>query len=121
MTYYEQNKEKILASRKNFYRANRKKILKNVTERAIANYFSHLSKDEALKVYNEMLTSQNNLCAICNRPESKKSKQGVVRSLAVDHCHSTGKVRGLLCFDCNTTLGKVERNYDKIVDYLNKT
>ena len=55
--------------------------------------------------YNDMETAQNGLCAICNQPESSKDKDGGPRMLAVDHCHETGKVRGLLCSGCNTALG----------------
>ena len=43
-----------------------------------------------------MLKKQNNCCAIC-----KKHKSKFARSLAVDHDHSTGEIRGLLCFWCN--------------------
>jgi len=51
--------------------------------------------------YEYMVNSQNNVCAICGNPELSKSK----KVLAVDHCHTTGKVRGLLCNKCNTALG----------------
>jgi hypothetical protein len=52
--------------------------------------------------YETMLANQNGVCKICNRP----CKSG--KSLAVDHCHETGKVRGLLCAKCNTNLGRIE-------------
>lgn len=58
--------------------------------------------------YEELLRQQNGLCAICGKPETIKSKTGHVRSLAVDHCHVTGMVRGLLCFRCNTNLAILE-------------
>ncbi len=52
--------------------------------------------------YTELLESQNGKCAICksiyDHPRFKY--------LAVDHCHSTGKVRGLLCHSCNAGLGR---------------
>lgn len=43
----------------------------------------------------EMVKAQNNKCAICNCEQTGK------RPLAVDHCHTTGTVRGLLCYNCN--------------------
>jgi len=49
--------------------------------------------------YEEILKTQNGLCAIC------KKKQNAEKSLAVDHNHKTGNVRGLLCSNCNTALG----------------
>lgn len=47
--------------------------------------------------YNEILSSQNNLCMICSNPH--------VKTPAIDHDHETGKVRGLLCGRCNSAIG----------------
>ena len=57
--------------------------------------------------YDAMLTSQNHVCAICKEPETLKSKIGRRRHefLCIDHCHDTGKIRGLLCRKCNGSLG----------------
>lgn len=68
-----------------------------------------------LSEYKEMLTSQNGGCAICNAPEPEK------RRLNIDHDHITGEVRGLLCWRCNVTLGKVDDNPEllhKMANYL---
>lgn len=51
--------------------------------------------------YKEMLEKQGGVCAIC----SKREINGL--SLAIDHDHRTGKVRGLLCRMCNTGLGSL--------------
>lgn len=48
--------------------------------------------------YADRLVKQNGVCAICYRKDKS-------RSLAVDHCHTTGKIRGLLCAPCNRSLG----------------
>ena len=48
--------------------------------------------------YKKMLDNQGHKCYIC--------KEGNKRSLVVDHCHLTSKVRGLLCDRCNLGLGK---------------
>lgn len=53
-----------------------------------------------LDFFNKMLGKQGGLCAICHKENSIPG-----RSLAVDHCHKTRKVRGLLCFKCNRALG----------------
>lgn len=61
----------------------------------------------SLEQYKEMLRRQNFVCKLCFKDETSvhhKSKK--VKQLAVDHCHKTGKVRGLLCTACNTALGK---------------
>jgi len=72
--------------------------------------------------YNEMLDKQNGTCAICNLKETKISKEtGDPKRLAVDHCHETGKVRGLLCFHCNSSLGKFKDSIELLqnaIDYL---
>src|ERR1700730_4434188 len=55
--------------------------------------------------YEDMFAEQGGVCAACGKPEKKfsnKSKQ--ITRLHVDHCHKTGRVRGLLCNDCNTAL-----------------
>lgn len=59
--------------------------------------------------YNSMLQEQNGVCAICKNPEKMVTKKRVSR-LAVDHCHATGRIRGLLCFKCNTSIALVETN-----------
>lgn len=62
-----------------------------------------------LNEYNVLLTYQNNVCAICFLPETNKNQYGKP-SLSVDHCHTTGKVRGLLCSNCNTAIGLLRDN-----------
>lgn len=59
----------------------------------------------SLDEYNEMLENQNYVCLICHCPETSKHNNQKIKELAVDHCHSTGKVRGLLCDRCNHILG----------------
>jgi hypothetical protein len=56
----------------------------------------------SLDDYKSMLESQDGLCAICRGVEiSQHRRTGKLKELAVDHCHATGKVRGLLCVRCN--------------------
>lgn len=50
--------------------------------------------------YDEMVELQGGLCAICGRLDDAREY------LSVDHCHTTGEVRGLLCSHCNLGLGK---------------
>ncbi len=50
--------------------------------------------------YNTLWTAQGGCCAICGLPQDKESNR-----LAVDHNHTTGEVRGLLCFACNQAIG----------------
>jgi len=55
--------------------------------------------------YNQMCIDQNNSCDICKKPSVELGK-----ILCVDHCHTTSKVRGLLCHNCNISLGLVNDN-----------
>lgn len=57
--------------------------------------------------YEAMLRDQGGVCAICLQPERALSRTGRVIRLAIDHCHETGAVRGLLCSTCNTAIGKL--------------
>lgn len=50
-----------------------------------------------------MLEAQHNLCAICK----KEFSSGMAKTFRIDHCHSTGRVRALLCHSCNIVLGHV--------------
>lgn len=59
--------------------------------------------------YERMLAEQDKKCAICEQPERNLEHwKYTVKNLSIDHCHATGKVRGLLCSRCNVTLGQVE-------------
>jgi hypothetical protein len=64
-----------------------------------------------LEWYREQLAKQKNVCAICEQPETAVIK-GKVISMSVDHCHTTGKIRGLLCTKCNRGLGLFMDNKD---------
>lgn len=56
-----------------------------------------------LKEYEHLLVRQGGRCAICGVEECVSGK-----SFSVDHDHSTGIVRGILCMDCNVSLGKMK-------------
>lgn len=69
-----------------------------------------------IEQYEEMKRIQNGLCAIC----LKKPPPG---RIAVDHCHATGKIRGLLCIACNLILGNGKDSPDILraaADYLER-
>lgn len=68
--------------------------------------------------YEKLLTNQKFCCAICERHMSEFK-----RSLAVDHNHSTGQIRGLLCLNCNNGIGKLKDDIqllEKAIRYLKK-
>ncbi|MGW2632450.1 endonuclease VII domain-containing protein [Streptomyces chattanoogensis] len=74
--------------------------------RAVEGREGHLKRQYGITVAERetMITQQNGLCPICLRPDP----------VHVDHCHKTGKVRGVLCFNCNSALGKLGDDPDAI-------
>ena len=75
----------------------------------------------SLEEYDELFKKQNGVCAVCKRPETAthSSSKAILR-LAVDHNHTTGEVRGLLCRTCNTKLiSVIENHYGNIIELLN--
>jgi hypothetical protein len=73
----------------------------------------------SLEDYNRLLAEQGGVCAIC-----KEAQQSGKSRLVVDHDHETNKVRGLLCTNCNTMLGKShdsEATLQSAIDYLRRT
>lgn len=64
-----------------------------------------------------LITLQNNLCAICGGKDDGKV-------LCIDHDHQTGKVRGLLCHNCNVGLGNFKDKpqiLEAAIAYLHKS
>lgn len=76
------------------------------TPRKYSTYKLKANYGLSLQDYEDLLHKQNSVCAICLQPETTKSNAGYIKNLSVDHCHATGKVRGLLCHHCNTGIGK---------------
>jgi len=73
------------------------------------------------EIYKILIEKQNGLCAICKKPETRKHKDGWVYKLCIDHDHTTGEVRGLLCSNCNNGLGRFMDNVEfllKAIKYL---
>jgi hypothetical protein len=72
-----------------------------------------------LKDYEKMLKAQNYNCAICGSPPPNNRKT----RLAIDHCHTSGKVRGLLCDRCNRSIGLLKDDVsvlESAIKYLTK-
>lgn len=111
--YYQQNKEYIKARVK----SNRDSKI---------NYYREYEKARHLKrkygitrdVYNKMLQDQEGKCAICLRDQETFKYE-----LCVDHCHTTGKIRQLLCNSCNRMLGLKQEDpkaFLRAYEYLKK-
>lgn len=86
-------------------RADWKVVNKDKNDMAIRRCHFRKKYGITLEYYNDMLVKQGGVCAICGNPETALGTGGNVAMLSVDHCHTTGNVRKLLCKRCNTMLG----------------
>lgn len=128
MTYYQKNREKILEKskefrtknpdvirerRKRYVEKNREKIREKKKKTRRHRYLKQ-TYGISEKEFEEIKLKQQGKCAICgieNKP------------LQVDHCHSTGEIRELLCHHCNSGLGNFFDNVNvlqKAIDYVRK-
>ncbi len=73
-----------------------------------------------LKIFDEMLAKQGYVCAVCKLPETKIPHNNG-QPWQVDHCHKTGRVRGLLCKHCNFAIGLLSDSPERLsnaIQYL---
>ena len=85
------------------------------------NYFKnkHLQYKYGMgeEEYAVLSMRQSGKCATCGKPAEETHR----KRLFVDHCHATGKIRGLLCQQCNTALGMVNDDINRLsslISYL---
>ena len=102
--------------------ANKHKIKRyeSSAERKSTQSWRHIFRKYGLtkEQWNELLLAQNSCCKICKEHYSKLSS-----ILCVDHCHTTGKIRGLLCRECNKGLGNFKDSEQFLlnaIEYLKK-
>ncbi len=103
---YQANKNKILAQQKEYYETKKKNLL-------LMKNFKMTPED-----FNKMFEDQSGCCKICGTHQKDLSK-----SLCVDHCHTTGNIRGLLCHNCNLVIGHAKDNTSILISaikYLNE-
>jgi hypothetical protein len=128
--HYQKHKEYIKEKSKKYYMDNKEIILEKMKtksrsqrgDRAYQEYRRNIELRYLFGItlddYNKLKENQNYKCAICGNERSEK------KDFHVDHCHSTGKIRGLLCSNCNTGLGQFKDNIEllnKAISYLKET
>lgn len=125
---YERDKEEGFARQRAYREKNGDKIRARMQIWAASNR-EHLNAYRMKQYYRdrygltieqkaELLTSQGNICGCCGS-DSPGHKNGWV----VDHCHTSGKVRSILCQPCNLALGKVKESIEHLralIAYLEK-
>lgn len=86
----------------------------------------HYKKAYGLSIeeYDAIIKSHNGLCAICKTDKGRfDTRTGKKQKLHIDHCHLTGKIRGLLCNKCNIGIGLFNNNielFKKVIEYLSR-
>lgn len=126
MNSYNRRKEEIANRRRELRQSNPEKYREQRKKTRSKNieYYRQKSRETSWKnagiknmtyaIYETMLKSQNYSCAICHTPQELLS-----RNLDVDHDHSTGEVRGLLCVNCNRGVGHFKEKESLFLSALN--
>lgn len=69
--------------------------------------------------YEKMLANQNGKCGMCGTDKNNTTRNGKIKRFNIDHCHKTGKIRGLLCSFCNSLLGYAKDDVKILQSALN--
>jgi hypothetical protein len=103
---------------KKYYTLNKDRLTLQRKEWAVRNPDYYLKKTYGitLQQYTEMFLQQKGCCKICNTHQLVLKQK-----LAVDHCHVTNNIRGLLCHTCNLQLGQYEKNKEVFQLYLDES
>ena len=112
MKWVEKNREKIRKQQKEIYWKDVEASRKRGREKSIKETYGITQLDKA-----RMLKDQGG-CAACG-----SDNPGTVKGWHIDHCHFTGKIRGVLCHPCNAALGNARDSIDRLrqlIDYLTK-
>lgn len=91
---------------------------KHIKKHKLKQYYLRSEYNISPEEYNQLLVKQDFKCALCGRHASEFQ-----RGLAIDHCHETGRIRGMLCMPCNTSLGQLgdtPEAISKVLSYITK-
>lgn len=66
--------------------------------------------------FDDLLAAQGGRCGICKTDKPVANRGGLANGWCVDHDHSTGKIRGVLCQGCNTGLGSFRDSADALTN-----
>lgn len=109
-TGYRYDKKKAIAATRKWQAANPERVKLSRRRRHFLTKYGL-----ALEEYEALLVAQHNRCAACD--------DELVGRCHLDHCHETGKIRGVLCSGCNVALGHVKDDIKRLmalIRYLEK-
>lgn len=116
---YIKNKDKQSKYAKKYYEKNKRRFAQYASVNN-ATYYLKKKYNMTWADYYKILDSQNLKCPICMRDIKPRPSK---RMTHIDHCHRTGKVRGILCSDCNKLLGMSRENIQTLknaISYIRK-
>ena len=116
--YYLKNRERLLAVAKEKSRVRRAEQPDKVRNEKLRGHYGI-----SLLQYSDLLAAQHGVCAVCHEPETE-TRHGKVRQMCVDHNHTTGQIRGLICSHCNLAIGYLHDSPARalaIASYLERT
>lgn len=102
--YRDKNKKTIQKKKQEYYKKNKEYILLSNEKRRFYSRYKITIEEKAI-----MLQSQGGKCAICEKQILLKD-----RNTHVDHDHKTGKVRAILCLQCNGMIGHANDNIERL-------
>jgi len=103
--WYYEHREEALRSMRERYAKNRETVKikqrkwRRDNTRLVRDHYLRKNYGISISDYDALFVKQNGLCELCGLAEKD------TKLLSVDHCHTTGKVRSLLCSSCNGGLG----------------
>ncbi len=89
------------------------KVYRSMRQEAFKGYDLKRLYGLSRKKYMALYEAQNGKCAVCGQIETKIIKGRLIK-LAVDHCHDSGAIRGLLCSKCNQGLGHLDDSPERL-------
>lgn len=114
--YRKENSEKIKESRKMYkstHKENLREYYRNNKEKIKHNFYKR-KYGITIEEYDKLLNEQKGCCAICFIKQ-----KDIGRNLSIDHCHTTGKIRGLLCNNCNASIGLFKEDINILESAIN--
>jgi hypothetical protein len=111
---YQTNRSSFQERARRWYERHREKVLQRTSDYARKHKSNardcHLKRTYGISLaeHQSMREAQGHVCAVCKDP----ARMSPNKDFAVDHCHSTGRVRGLLCHRCNQGIGLLADNPD---------
>lgn len=107
--YREENKELVKKKKAEYFQKNKSRIQERWNKQVLRYRFGITPQQ-----YDKMLADQGGVCKICKKFRLTK----VQKRMGVDHCHKTGKLRGILCDWCNTGIAKFEDNESLLIEAI---